>query len=126
MASKSDLIREVLAEIGALSAGQDPSAEDSDLASTRIRYALANLTARQLLPEILWAAATTDEELIDEQYMAPLISYLSEVVAPAFGGTTSEENKLIAEGVLREQHGIGRRSQRNFRCDHHLVIMARG
>jgi hypothetical protein len=126
MASKSDLIREVLAEIGALSAGQDPSAEDSDLTSRRIGYALADLTARQLLPEILWDATTTDEDLIDNQYMAPLIAYLSEVVAPTFGGTASEEKKLLAEGVLREQYGIGRRSQRNYRVDPNLVIMARG
>lgn len=118
MASKEDLIREVLGELFSLASGQTPSTEDSAWVEQRINPTIAALARRNVIyiPE--------DDE-IDDAIFDALVAYLTEICGPKFGRPRDAIAKKAAEDELRTLQRIGKGTGQNLKTDPILRAGAR-
>ena len=103
--TKALLVQEVLEDLVATGAGQTASPEDAAAVERRFGSTCEDLFRRAI-------CNVFDEEDIPAEYYNHLIVILRNVVAPKFGGTDDEAQRLRAEDALRH---ISRQGQRRNR-----------
>lgn len=101
MATKGDVIREVIGELFALGSGQTPSDEDSTWVEQRINTTLAGLAKRNII-------YIADEDSIADEAFDSLVAYLTEICGPKFGRPRDAAAKLAAQEELRTIQRIGK------------------
>lgn len=90
--TKNDLAERALRVLGAVASGQDPGAEDMQLAVGMVPSVLSELE--------LYGLAEQDQAQFDEPQFLPLANCLAFALAPEFGVTGAELQGLDA---LRER-----------------------
>lgn len=93
MATRFDLAKRALIEIGVLAAGEDASAEDQDLAETKFNAAHSSLGARGLLRWTLSDIPAWAEE--------PLVQMTSSLLRRPFGMPPDEAAWISGEAEIR-------------------------
>lgn len=97
--TQADLIRELLATLGALDASNTPAAEDVAKITPRLADLCADLTARRVTPAVTLTAIADD-------VFSDLVVCLAERFAPQFGRATDEERLKLAEGRLAHSYRL--------------------
>lgn len=112
MATRADLVREVLQDLSALDAvTSEPPAEDKATVEARIPTALAELAeaAEAYIPVPL-----ADDDEVEDAVFEPLAAYMVEVLAPKFGrprdviALDAAERRLRRIFHKRRNRGTGR------------------
>ena len=106
MKTPADVYNLALSYVGAVGAGQTPSAEDLAIANRQLRPLLEELAAR----DIAYVPIDPDDdtvECIEEQFYAVLSELLANQMAPEFGQPTSESVRAAAEIRLRRMTATG-------------------
>lgn len=96
--TRADLVAQALANLNALEAGQEPSAEDASAVDDHVDGMLAYLASEG-------AAYIGDDDAIPAAMLGPLADYLAEDAAPEFGRPT---NPATMELALRRMRIINR------------------
>jgi hypothetical protein len=115
MATRADLVREVLQDLSVLDAVTDaPTAEDAAAVVNRIGPILAELASAEVC---YIATPTSDDDGIEDAYFEPLVDYLVEKLAKKFGGERNLERMDDAKARLRKLSRMGRGTGRMLTVD---------
>lgn len=106
MKTPADVYNLGLSYVGAVGAGQTPSAEDLAIAARQFRPLIEELAAR----DIAYIPIDPDDDLapcIEEQFYAVLGELLANQMAPEFGQPASDSLRASAEIRLRRMTSTG-------------------
>lgn len=101
MATRDDLIKAVLQDLGVLQAGESAVADDNALVSARIDPLLADLAVRNVI-------YIPDAEDIGEGAFQYVVGILVEICSPSFGRPRDAANVAQSEARLRTIQRIGK------------------
>jgi len=101
MATRDDLIKAVLQDLGVLQAGESAVADDNALVSARIDPLLADLAVRN----VIYIPDAVD---ISDGAFQYIVDILVELCSPAFGRPREAANIAQAEARLRTIQRIGK------------------
>lgn len=95
MASREQLVRRALRELGVLAAGQSPSAEDYEAVNGDVEPVFADLARRQVWPY-------GDPDVIADEALIHLAIILANSTAAQFGQAADDGRRIYAETRLKE------------------------
>lgn len=94
--SRAELVREALDLLGILQAGQDPSAEDTDVVDDKVEPTLAGLRTLEII-EI------GDPEAIPDEVFLQVAAFLAEKCVQTFGLMGAEAQRVSDARQVAEQ-----------------------
>jgi hypothetical protein len=94
--TRTQLIARVLSRLGAIQAGETPSAEDSDIVDDELEPVVADLAARGV-------AVISDLDEIDDEVFPHLSRIVANELAPDFGKIGSEADRLELKALAAER-----------------------
>jgi hypothetical protein len=98
--TRQELVRRALNKLGAIGAGQAPSAEDGALADGAVDPVLSDLSIRNIY-------AYGDPDHIEPEAFEHLADCIVFAIARDFGQMPDNDMRLLAESRLRQQHLTG-------------------
>lgn len=92
--TRQELVERALANLGVLSAGQTPSAEEYDIVDGQVEGVFGELSAKGVI-------TITDYDAIPQELQSILSSLLANDAGPKFGVPSDEKMQIVLENQIR-------------------------